>query len=348
MIFKKNIYNFDIKKIDFKKNLKENLKIKNFDSFIQNTNNADIYEQFYKIVNNKSFNKIYFKLLTEIKKKLKLNNFYFQRIPSFRIQKKGLKSVNFHNDIWYGHGANVVNIWVPLTNTNKHNSLLLVDDDKTNLIDKKFKKNKLSLFEVNNLALKYSQPVIIKYGQFLHFNTSQFHGTSSNLSDENRVSFDFRILKINDDPGTKSYDEFYSLYKNTKTIKKQNAISFMYKQNFILSNLSHSIQREIIKSYCNSNNIEISQEETEIYGVNHYPNINYYIDNKKYKHFVLISILFLPQNKELRKILMRKIKENNLVIHFALENISTASENLTKIENHYVKLTRTLKSVSCD
>ena len=117
---------------------------------------------------------------------------------------------------------------------------------------------------------------------------------------------------------------------------------------FLLNNLSHSIQREIIKSYCNLNSMEISQEETEIYGVNHYPNINYYIDNKKFKHFVLISILFLPQNKELRKILMIKIKENNLVFHFALENISTDSTNLTEIENHYIKLTRTLKSVVND
>jgi sporadic carbohydrate cluster protein (TIGR04323 family) len=188
----------------------------------------------------------------------------------------------------------------------------------------------------------------MNYGQFLYFNTRQFHGTSSNKSNQNRVSFDFRILKINDDPGTKSYDDFYSLYKNIKVKKKKKVISFIYKQNFLLSNLNHSIQREIIKSYCNANSMEVSQEETEIYGVDHYPNINHYVDNKKFKHFVLTSILFLPKKKQQRRSLIKKIYENNMVFHFALENIFTTNDNFNKIENHYVKLTRTLKSVSND
>ena len=48
-----------------------------------------------------------------------------------------------------------------------------------------------------------------KYGNVLLFNTKTFHGTHKNLSKKNRLSFDFRILLLNQSAGTKPLDEFY-------------------------------------------------------------------------------------------------------------------------------------------
>ena len=142
-------FNYNTKKYDFASEIKKLYNISNLDNIHSEWDKAISYDvlddvktdqrtvyhkHFYDNVNTTNWYSLYEKFISEVVVKIVGEPIYFQKIPSFRIHKKGFKSVNFHNDIWYGHGENVVNIWVPLTNTNKFNSLLLVDDDKTNLI----------------------------------------------------------------------------------------------------------------------------------------------------------------------------------------------------------------------
>ena len=52
----------------------------------------------------------------------------YQIIPSLRIQYPGAQSVNFHNDIMYGHGQDIINIWVPLVSVYDSKSMYVIDE----------------------------------------------------------------------------------------------------------------------------------------------------------------------------------------------------------------------------
>ena len=45
-----------------------------------------------------------------------------------RIQYPGAQTVNFHNDIMYGHGQDIVNIWVPLVPVYDSKSMYVIDE----------------------------------------------------------------------------------------------------------------------------------------------------------------------------------------------------------------------------
>ncbi|MBT7624454.1 MAG: hypothetical protein HN595_07985, partial [Flavobacteriaceae bacterium] len=100
------------------------------------------------------------------------------------------------------------------------------------------------------------------------------------------------------------------------------------------SNLSHRVQREIIQSYCLKNSLLIEIEETEIHGVNHYPNSFFHI-LKKNKPTVFTSVMILPQEFDLRDKLLFSIIKNNQEVHFALENFKFESSLKEKIHKYF-------------
>ena len=301
------IINFDSKKIKLAESIKNLFKVNKIENIFEYYDNKKIYEILYSNVSNKSFQKIYKNLQEIISKQINKNEFYYQKIPSFRIQRPGDKSVNFHNDIWYGHGNDVINFWVPLTGLNKSNTVWVTNSSESNLLNNKFKAEKLSIDKINILAKEISRPFLGTYGQILVFNTSTFHGTVKNVSNQCRLSFDFRILLRGKSSGTKPKNEFYNMFSNKKINPKNKKISlkksifYMFKKNVFLNNLSHSVQREIIKSYATSKKFLCSVEETEIHGVNHYPHLEYYIKKSKIKDIVLTSLFCLPIEKKIEK-----------------------------------------------
>lgn len=266
---------------------------------------------------------------------LEIKKFYFQTIPSFRIQRSSQKSVNFHNDVMYGHGDSVINAWVPFCNIVQENSLWLLTDKDSKKIINNFKKEKQTISQINLNALKLSKPAILKENQILIFKTKTLHGTKENSSNSPRISFDFRILENNKDPGNKSLNEFYtpSFSANKNKIKK--CITYLNKQNYYLKNLNHNDQRQIIKSYCLNNKLTSILEETEIWNTEHYPNLIYLISVLKIKDLVLPTILSLPKDTILRNKIIKlsiKLKKN---IHFAQENLVLNQLKIKKIDKYF-------------
>ena len=338
------IINFDTKKIKIKEFILKLFKEKDIQNLINNNSSDAIYKKIYEGIDNKDFNKIYNKIVKEISIFFKKNNFYFQKIPSFRVHRINQKSVNYHTDIWYGHGKDVINIWVPLTRTNKFNSIHISNVKNSSILQKKFFDQKLSLANINELGKNICKPQILNYGDILLFNTKTFHGTHKNISKFHRLSFDFRILMINKSAGTKPIDEFYHLFKKRKN-KKKICLHYIYKKNFLMENLSHKVQREINFSYCQSNNFESFLEETEIHGVDHYPNLLFYLKNKEYKDIVMTSILCLPKEISLRKKLLNLSRKNKIELHFSLENRKVSDFNNKQIDNFYNKMIKSSKAL---
>ena len=299
--------------------------------------NDEIYKQLYELEKTKIFSDAYKKLIKVIEIELGTDAFYFQKIPSFRVHRVKSNSVNYHNDCMYGHGEDVVNIWVPLMNTNKHNSLHLANNFQSKKEVKRFKNEGLSLIQANKLFKSVASPRLVNYGEMLLFNTSAIHGTEVNNSTDNRISFDFRVLPYGSDPSTKQLNDFYLNNKfEAEKIKKITCMYYLNKKNPLMKNCTHSIQREIINNYANLNNFSPEgKEESEIHGTNHYPVIFHYIEAKKIKNILMTSILSLPSDQELRNEALKLAKNNGVNLHFSLENQISKNLSIESIDAFY-------------
>ena len=313
---------FNVSKIRLLDELLLFLDEKNLDNFINNNDISFCYKRLYEFTNTKSFKKIYLDILKVLSLKFKSKNFYYQKIPSFRIHPVGGKTVEYHNDVMYGHGKDVINAWVPLTNTNFDNSLWISNKKKSNDLMKLFKEKKIDISAINRESKKFSNPQIINYGEILLFNTATMHGTKNNDSKDYRFSFDFRILEKGKGTGVKSLNDTYESYFQSK-IRYKKSIFFMYQKNPLMRNCSHSVQREILSYYARKNLFYNIIEETEIHGVDHYPNLKFYLATSNIKDILLSSILCLPSDIKLRKQILDLAKKNNKILHFALEDVTS-------------------------
>ena len=127
------VYKFEGKliKFDTKKNLLLDIVLEFFGAnsltdIFKKFNNSEIYSKLYQLEKTKKFSDVYKNLVKAMENELGTKEFYFQKIPSFRVHRIHSSSVLYHNDIMYGHGEEVVNVWIPLLNTNKTNSLIFL------------------------------------------------------------------------------------------------------------------------------------------------------------------------------------------------------------------------------
>jgi len=178
----------------------------------------------------------------------------------------------------------------------------------------------------------------------LIFNSSSMHGTLVNDTKINRLSFDFRVLLKGKSSGTKSVSEFY---QSNFTIKKKlvikKSVTYMYNRNVFLEHMSHSLQREVIKSYNYKNNFNSVIEESEIHGVDHYPHLEYYINNYEVRDIIMVSLLCLPEKIKIRNKFIRDSIKHKKILHFVLENITTKNTDIKAINKFYINTTNSYK-----
>jgi len=336
-------FDFDGKLIDFDPNQAPILELvlsffslTSINEICSKLSNEEIYKGLYRLEKTKEFKKIYSHLINRVSNELGEVDFYYQKIPSFRVHRVDQKSVNFHNDCMYGHGEDVLNLWVPLVDTNQSNALLLLTNQKSKELFCRFRDDKLSIEEANKLFLKHSNTALTKYGQILVFKTSTIHGTIKNSSKNNRISFDFRILPRNSDAGFKSLNEFFEPYFFETVKVKSPCVFYLYKSNPLIKNLSHFVQREIINMYASENNFtSAAREETEIYGVNHSPTIFNYVKDNKINDILMPSILCLPVDIKMRIEALLLAEKNNVKLHFCLENKVSSNLLIDDLNKYY-------------
>lgn len=101
-------------------------------------------------------------------------DFLYQKIPTFRVQLPENVAVGeFHKDSKYGHQDGAVNLYIPLTDLNEYNTILVETEDGSN---------------------EYT-PLLCKYGEFFEWDgVNRNHGNLPNESDITRVSIDARIV----------------------------------------------------------------------------------------------------------------------------------------------------------
>jgi len=337
-IFKKCDY--DKKAFDFL-SLAENFlsdktgnKIKNLNDINQtyHPNEVNIVNRlFYDLFHTEAFSKLYNDFIYNVLKKFFKEEFVYQVIPSVRVAFPNSKSVNFHNDCWYGHGQEIKNIWVPLTNVRKTQSLAFLNEVNNEKLLSYFYDKQPSLTEIQSHCEEHMEFAECDYGQFLIFPTKALHGTVTNATDKIRVSFDFRICTDND-YGLKNPKFFRSVFavENTNSEKsnvtkdiRRPAVGYL--SQFPILNtfkISQTIQHEAVTSFCLKNNLDLILLETELVGFTKPLNLeDILFGNRKglAKDIVIFSdkLIYLENSKYFD--LIKKATLNNFRFHFVNE-----------------------------
>lgn len=299
---------------------------KNLSKYLLSQSKDKILSESYSIIKGSKFVFLYQKLIRRIRKELKYD-FYYQKSPSARISQPGDNENPFHVDLWSGHGKNIINFWIPIVSLNKYNTLYTVDEiNSKNLIDKHVKKNfDRNKFQKN--ALSCAKPVLVKPGDIVVFSNKNVHGTIPNRSKSTRLSFDFRILKVGDDPGIRDINKFYECTKKNINNNKKNYVHAMLYSKNSVAHISHVSQRSVIEDYCSRSDLFVKEESSEMHGLDTYPNINYHIQAKKLP-LVLFSLRCLPKNKNHLIDMIKKLRLFKYEVHFALEG-----KKLSEIKN---------------
>jgi|MDTF01.1.fsa_nt_gb hypothetical protein len=340
------LFSFDTSKIKLRELILEHFEAENIQEIIEKNKNEIIYKRLYELQKNSKFLVFFSSLLTQLSINLEESEFFYQSIPSFRIHRVKGVSVNYHNDVMYGHGEKVINVWLPLNDTNKKNALHISNIDTSKKLLRKIKDEKLSLTQTNDLVRSYCAPQLVRYGQIMLFNTMTMHGTELNTSKEHRLSFDFRILPLNGDSGSKVLNDFFKSYSPevAKPREKIPCTYYLNKNNPLLKNCSHFVQREIINMYANENSLTLEgREESEIYDFNHYPVIFHYLNDNKTNDIVMASILCLPSDLKLRTEVLSSARKNNVNLHFCMENKVSNNFSIDDANSYYELLLKAEK-----
>jgi sporadic carbohydrate cluster 2OG-Fe(II) oxygenase len=337
-IFKK--YNYDKKAFNFLSlaetflSEKTGNKIKNLNDInkVYQLNEVNIISRlFYDLFHTQDFSKLYNDFICKILKPIFKEEFAYQVIPSIRIAFPNSKSVNFHNDCWYGHGQEIKNIWVPLTNVRETQSLAFLDEIDNEKSLSYFYEKQPSLIEIQRHCEEKMQFAECDYGQFLIFPTKALHGTVTNVSDSIRVSFDFRIC-TNNDYGLKNLNFFRKISReqNANGVKSNSvkgmripAIGYL-SQLPILSTfkISQTVQHEAVTSFCLKNDLDLLLVETELIGFTKPLNLeNILFGNRSslVKDIVIFSdkLIYLENSQYFD--LIKKAMLNNFKFHFVNE-----------------------------
>lgn len=278
----------------------------------------------YSLFRDEKFQIEYDKLCNILKEEFHTPNTRFQSIPSIRIQMPGDKSVDFHADIFYGHGKNIINYWMPITKVYGNNSMFVIDQNRSDNLIYETKKLRESVIDFNKKCYAASMPLEIDYGEVFKFNSQTLHGTVFNDTSDSRISIDFRMVIENEDTGLK--DESFFILERAKTkkeIKTKRAMLYFNRENKETLLPSQKYQQLICLEYCQEKNLVPARLETELSGFDYFPTLFHLLDisrDENFKDIVIFSKENLPDSNELANKFRDIANKNGLVIHYVFED----------------------------
>ena len=137
------------------------------------------------------------------------DDFLFQTTPTIRFHFPNEEGFDWnprmHTDIMLGHPPQEINIWLPVCGASGTASMCIADMvpsiEMIEEFDYDFAQFATAVQESDTVAARcasMSKPVELEYGEFLVFDPRCLHATQFNQSDVTRISFDFRVLPLED------------------------------------------------------------------------------------------------------------------------------------------------------
>ena len=195
------------------------------------------------------------------------DNTCLQTSPTPRIFYPNSHGTSIHSDYWYGHGISAITTWIPVLNSIS-GATFYADHKKAlnNYIDKpNFDLSDLAKI-TNQISIKDNEVLPPKDSAFI-FDSTMLHGSTFNSTDKIRISFDFRISKIEDPTSTKDLENYLIYDKKTNTYKLPSHKLFGKRiLKYICGghNKNTFAQQILIDSFSKRYNLQITDQEAEI------------------------------------------------------------------------------------
>lgn len=292
-----------------------------WDDLITKDNWATLTNAGNAILRTPDFVEVYGLLLEKAAAHMGLSKVFAQATPTFRIQLPGRKSVSFHtDDVSSGHGKDIANFWLALSEVNPNNCLHLVpQSDSQHLLDT-LHEEKLALKELDRRARELAQPMLLEKGQMVCFSNKILHGTMTNDSPNVRISLDFRCLPPESDAGTRLIGRDFVEYPWLSTSETGNgAISIVY-QSYRASHVGHGAQRAVLNDYAARRNFQIERETSEWHHLNHFPVLEEIMSEFPTTPILFFSKLSFDWNAPREASLMTELRNHPGGVHFCLED----------------------------
>lgn len=293
---------------------------------IQSTQVEELSQRLYGLLKGDSFRGLYRRFISDVVAPRFSGPILYQRTPSIRVNLPGMRSVYYHCDQWYGHGPNIVNLWMPLTKVFATNSLFTVSLVESQREIARLEQEKATVEVINSRLDALASPVEADYGQLYIFSSKVAHGTRTNSSEHSRVSLDFRLLLDGEDAGTKPVFEFYdSLVASADSGPGLRACAYVYIGHGFTRFLSHEQQRITYQAYAREHGISVVQEETEIRTMSHSPQLLFMLEGATEPSFdavLLYSVLSLPEGYEDRQRIYGAARRSGRALLFANEDLT--------------------------
>ena len=314
--------------------------LENLHSAVTSELMSALYADLYQFVRGSTFRDCYRSFVYESIFPLFDTKVFYQRIPGIRIHTPGTLTVQYHSDEWYGHGPEVSNFWMPLTEASQSNTLWVASLEDSVHATRELELRKASMSEMNVRLAAISKPVETDFGHFYVFNSRTIHGSETNRTGKTRVSLDFRTLAEGADAGSKQLDEYYetdavAATHSTFAQQPRSAVAYIFPKHGFTRFVGASNQRLVCAEYARQHQIILLAEETEIKTMPHHP-ILLDLAARKGSHafeaVVLYSVLCLPENAEDRTLIYQTAERHQAELLFANEQMRFPGSPVEEIE----------------
>lgn len=299
-----------------------------------------LYAQFYDFMDRAEWRRVYGEYIKECVLPLFNVPMRYQRKPGVRIQLPSGKTVQYHTDEWYGHGPDVINCWLPLTDAYGTNTLQVAALADSVCEVKRLEAQQLSMSEMNDHLAAFVKPVETSYGHTFIFNAQCVHGTVPNTTSVTRVSIDFRLLPEGGDGGSKSLSEYYEEAVPSRSVPASEAqalkaTAYIYPRYGFTRYISPANQRLVVSAFARARSVELVAEETEIKTMAHHPIL---LDLARGKGIhdvfatVLFSVLCLPETEQYRRRILDEAIRAKVTLFFANEDLEYPHIDAARVE----------------
>lgn len=305
-----------------------------------------VLDVFYGLVREPMFVQMYEGIIDTCIAAMVDRPFRFQRVPSIRVLVPHARTVQFHSDYWYGHGPEILNLWMPITRSFGTNALRLASDEDSVRATARLVEERARQPEIDERLAPLCKPVEIDFGQVQVFNSQTVHGSVENTTDRTRVSIDFRVMLEGVDPGSKDGATYYRARHEEAPAPAaaspvaQRAASYIFPKYGFTRHIPAFSQRAVVDTFAMRKGLSIVTEETEIFPMTHHPTLLNLAAGKGAQSVgcvVLFSVLCMPRDVELREELFRIADASGVSLCFANESLEYPGSSRASIEAAFTR-----------
>ena len=141
----------------------------------------------------------YFQLGSSLIQRLVGNDLAMQNKVNLSIQQPHDQSsvLELHSDVWSGDSPFQIVLWTPLTDSTSSNAMfLLAPAESREALDRARTGELRSMAEIHNAYKSKLNPIEVKFGEILLFDSNCLHGNQLNLTSLSRWSLNCRFASL--------------------------------------------------------------------------------------------------------------------------------------------------------